>query len=252
MTCRHYKVNLFELINIIISTKKRSIRFHLTNMAIPTTYEGARQLLVVAVLHASEKKLRELWGFGDRQWDLCKKLRNEANDPSIDVEGRVTRSQKLKKIIERRSNPDNWQVLHRIVQDVNASNEKDSDWHVVQSDASPHEAPSSDSSDDTPWKWFRPDHLKQHTQGNALQTPPPGLGYVSEDHVAWNNNMNCAGLQRCKWPTEWAHYSSNNQPTTVTPRVSPSVAFEISKKVEQLPLDKQLVIQDVVNAMLNI
>ena len=115
-----------------------------------SSYEGARQQLVLCCLKAPEHKLRELWGFGDRQWDVCEDLRKKVRAGELqdakELEGKIVRSQKMKKIIERRSDPDNWRLLQAMADAIDTGNDSanvetenetsslsaDNDgWHVI-------------------------------------------------------------------------------------------------------------------------
>ena len=115
-------------------------------MATPATYEEAKRYLARALLNAPESELRKLWGFGDKQSNLCVKLRDEYRDKKDEKENlwqnelkRLSKA-KILKILDRRSNPDNWQLLAEMVAETQSlertasailNDEDEEGWQVI-------------------------------------------------------------------------------------------------------------------------
>ena len=202
-------------------------------MTVPSTHEKAQQMLTTAVLLAPEKQLRRLFYFGDRQWTLCTDLRQRAkNTPHSEIAGIISRSEKLKKIIAKRSNPDNWKLLAEIVQGLETEGGRDSDWEEI-SEPTPKSSCnisedmfSSDSSDE---RIVRPNGQQLPVPLPYMHTLPWWQQEPSKIHNVWNHERPVPRQRG---------------------QIAPSVASEIGKKEEQLPLAKQLIIQEVVDAML--
>lgn len=274
-----------------------------------SSYEGARQLLVLCCLRAPEHKLRELWGFGDRQWDVCKNLRKAVETGELqdakDLEGKIIRSQKMKKIIERRSNPDNWKLLAdiKVVIDLdsnsnalevsNPENEtslnqvENDDWHLIpdsgtiERDACAttnmppeieycHPQPGQPGVIDTRRIYCAPNSRTPSPPNSTHPILPPGLQEL--DSLGWRraiqgaNNVNSNDSPTYRDKLIWSnqqqvlapmarhtpyqnHFNNQQQWRQIPAHLPPSIPSEVCTKLEQLPLQKQIIVQEIVEAL---
>lgn len=117
---------------------------HMAHMATPATHEQALRLLARAFLGAPKDKLCEMWGFGESQWDCCKDMRKQYKHDDEEairaVETKLKKKPKFRKILDRRSNPDNWQLLAGMVAETERvertasailNDEDEEGWHVI-------------------------------------------------------------------------------------------------------------------------
>ena len=133
----------------------------------PTTYEQALKYLVTALLEASEEDLRQMWGFGDTQWAFCQDLRSKftsGDQKAMDtVRTKCKNKAKIKKILDRRTNPDNRQLLHQMI----CKSVKRRDDPGYQCDGQPNPKPS-----DVPTDLPKPLKLSEQTASPVKAVSP--------------------------------------------------------------------------------